>query len=295
MKKIAVIGVPGGWSSKLLADTVREKTGFSALVDPGTLVMDLSAERVCNAEVDLTEMDAIIVKKVGPYYSPNLLDRLEMLYYLSTRYGIPIFSDPLKIIRMLDRLACTVTLRAGAIPMPDTVITEDVDEAVATVERFASAIFKPLYTSKARGMRVVTANGSTEAEVRAFKDEGNPVMYIQRMISHADGFQDLGVAFLGGEYLATYARAGNADSWNTTTRSGGKYRAHEPGAEVIALAQKAQDLFGLDFTCVDVVVTDQGPQVFEVSAFGGFRGLLDANGIDAAGLYVDYVLRRIGA
>jgi ribosomal protein S6--L-glutamate ligase len=100
---------------------------------------------------------------------------------------------------------------------------------------------------------------------------------------------------LGGEYLATYARAGNADSWNTTTRSGGKYRAHEPGAEVIALAQKAQDLFGLDFTCVDVVVTDQGPQVFEVSAFGGFRGLLDANGIDAAGLYVDYVLRRIGA
>ena len=67
----------------------------------------------------------------------------------------------------------------------------------------------------------------------------------------------------------------------------------EPGQDIIDLAHKAQALFGLDFTCVDVVETTDGPQVYEVSAFGGFRGLLEANGLDAAALYADYVLRKI--
>jgi ribosomal protein S6--L-glutamate ligase len=47
------------------------------------------------------------------------------------------------------------------------------------------------------------------------------------------------------------------------------------------------------FTCVDVVETPDGAAIYEVSAFGGFRGLLDACGLDAAGLYADYVLERI--
>jgi ribosomal protein S6--L-glutamate ligase len=47
------------------------------------------------------------------------------------------------------------------------------------------------------------------------------------------------------------------------------------------------------FTCVDVVETANGPLVYEVSAFGGFRGLLEANGIDMAERYAQYVLERI--
>jgi len=40
-------------------------------------------------------------------------------------------------------------------------------------------------------------------------------------------------------------------------------------------------------------LTDEGPIVFEVSAFGGFRGALEGSGIDAAGAYADYALRKI--
>ena len=116
-------------------------------------------------------------------------------------------------------------------------------------------------------------------------------MYLQKMVEHPG--KDMGVAFLGGEYLATYARVGDGQSWNTTTRSGGKYEPYEPSDEIKELAYKAQALFDLDFTCVDVVETPEGPKVFEVSAFGGFRGLLDANQIDAAAMYADYVLQRI--
>ncbi|GAB7081821.1 GAK system ATP-grasp enzyme [Megalodesulfovibrio paquesii] len=292
MKKIAVIGIPGGWSSELLADTVAKKTGFRALVELKDCALDLEHGELFDSQVKLHEMDAIIVKKAGRYYSPHLIDRLEMLRFLGQRRGIPIFSDPERIIRVLDRMTCTVTLAANDIPMPPTAITESPDQALAFVERYGRAVFKPLYSTKARGMEVIEAGPAARHEIEGFH-ETNPVMYLQRMVSHIG--MDLGVTFLGGEYLATYARKGNGESWNTTTRSGGRYVPYEPSKEIIELARRAQSLFKLDFTCVDIVETNEGPMCFEVSAFGGFRGLLDANNIDAADRYVDYVLGRIGA
>ncbi|MDX2316355.1 MAG: ATP-grasp family protein, partial [Gammaproteobacteria bacterium] len=56
---------------------------------------------------------------------------------------------------------------------------------------------------------------------------------------------------------------------------------------------KAQALFDMDFTTVDVAQTKDGPIVFEVSAFGGFRGAREGIGIDVAELYVDYVVNNL--
>ncbi|MBN1234211.1 MAG: ATP-grasp family protein, partial [Candidatus Coatesbacteria bacterium] len=105
--------------------------------------------------------------------------------------------------------------------------------------------------------------------------------------------KDFGLVFLGGKYLATYARLKSEGAWNTTIESGGKYIPYKASDEMIKCAEKAQSLFNLDFTCVDIAETDEGMFVFEVSAFGGFRGLMEANGIDAANLYVDYVMEKI--
>jgi len=290
MKKIAVIGVPGGWSSEALTDRVRQRGHQGWLVDLETVVLDLEACTCGNAEVELADMDAIIIKKAGPFYSPHLLDRLEMLRLLHAR-GLPVFSDPLQIMRTLDRVSCTVTLRAGDIPMPPTAITEDPERARDFVARFGQAVFKPLYSTKARGMVVIEDGPEAMTRIQEFKAAGNDVMYLQQKVSHPG--RDMGVAFLGGRYLGTYARKAASQSWNTTTRDGGRYEPFEPPREIIDMAHKAQGLFGLDFTCVDVVETPEGPMVFEVSAFGGFGGLREAHGIDAAGLYIDYVLERI--
>ena len=49
----------------------------------------------------------------------------------------------------------------------------------------------------------------------------------------------------------------------------------------------------MDYTTVDVAETEHGPVVFEVSAFGGFRGALEGAGIDAASLYADHVITSL--
>lgn len=290
MKRIAVIGNPGSWSTEKLADAIEARTGFRCVVDMTRVLLDLQSAKLWFEDRDLSSFDALIIKKIGPTYSPDLQDRLSMLHLLAV-CGMKIFSRPEAILSAVNRLSCTVRLRLGNIPMPATVITESVDQAVRAVEEFGRAVFKPIYTSKARGMEVIESGPESQKRIEYYQAQGNQVLYIQQMLDLPG--KDLGIVFLGGEYFGTYARQ-SSGAWNTSTSNGGKYRPFDPPQEIIDLAWRAQNLFGLDFTCVDVVETASGPLVFEVSAFGGFRGLLEACNVDASAHLVDYVLRRCG-
>lgn len=288
---IAVVGVAGGWSTERLLDALEARTGRRMLIEMHDVVAELGGERprLVHRGVDLGSLDGVIVKKIAEAYSPDALDRVELLRVLAAG-GVRVFSRPECIAPLIDRLSCTIRLQLGGIPMPATVVTESLAEARATLGRFGAMIAKPLYTSKARGMLLLRESDG-EAELHATLDtfkRSNPVMYLQQLVDIPG--RDLGVVFLGGEYLATYARV-RSGSWTTSTSAGGKYEPHVPSPAVLELAARAQALFELDFTCVDVVETRDGPKVFEVSAFGGFRGLADACGIDAAGAYADHAIR----
>jgi ribosomal protein S6--L-glutamate ligase len=289
--KIGVVGLPDGWSSLSLVDRVAECTGYRLLIDMREVVADLARASVTFGDVDLCSLDGIVIKKIGSSYSQGMLDRLEILRYVEAR-GVPVFSKPESILRLLDRLSCTVTLVAAGIPMPATVITESVQGACDAVKRFERAVFKPLFSTKARGMVLLDAGEPDLAEqVEEFRSLGNSVMYIQKFLKPQE--RDYGAMFLGGEHVGSYARVRGGNAWNTTIHSGGKYQPATLVPEWIELARRAQALFNLDLTSVDLVETEEGPMVFEVSAFGGFRGLLEARGLDVGKLYAEYVVRRV--
>lgn len=287
--KIGVVGTPDGWSSEFLADTVAEKTGYRLLIDMKDVRLDLHNNTCWFEGTDLNTLDALIIKKVGAWYSPALLDRLEMLRFLNEQ-GLPIFSKPASMISVLNRLSCTTSLQLAGIPMPPTTLTESIEEALYAVAEYGTAVFKPLYSSKGRGMIIVSDNDDVRTIVTDYAAKFS-MMYIQKVVDLEED-KDLGIVFIQGKYLTTYARC-KGDSWNTTTASGGHYASFTPSLEIIELARKAQHPFKLDFTCVDVAITPDGPVVFEVSAFGGFKGVLKARGINAAQLYVDAVIKEI--
>lgn len=292
--KIAVIGTAGKWSTDALADAVAEKTGHCLVVDMSQVVYDLATARLYYQEHNLCAFDALIVKKISSRYNAHSLDRLEMLR-VAERAGVRVFNSPQSILKLLNRASCTITLANAGIAMPPTRITEDFSQALIAVEEFGCAVFKPLYSSKARGMCVISKKKGfhkIKQEINAFQAD-NPVMYIQKKM--ALGGQDLGLLFLGNAYLGCYARVSKGDAWDTTINSGGHYASYQPSAEVIALAAQAQALFKLDFATVDVAETSEGAMVFEVSAFGGFKGAKEGIGINAPQHYVDYVLKTLSA
>lgn len=290
--KIGVIGIPGKWSTEVLADAIEARTGFRLVVDMGKVNLDLVERNLFYEGHNLCQLDALIVKKISAEYNTNTLNRLELLRVAEQR-GVSVFSGIENIMGLINRLSCTVTLRHANIPMPKTLVTEDVDAAVAAVQDYGEAVFKPLFSTKARGMCIIRSDlpvTQLELAIQEFK-KNNQMMYIQKKVNLPG--RDLGMVFLGGQYLGTYARVSQGSAWNTTIQDGGRYESFTPPDEYIDLARRAQSPFKLDFTTVDVAETDEGPVVFEVSAFGGFRGALEGAGIDAAELYTNYVMGKL--
>lgn len=292
--RVGVVGVPGAWSSERLADAVAEQTGSRSLIDMSRCAVDLTHGRVLHEDVDLCELDAIIIKKLAPSYGPHLLERLEVLRYVRER-GVPMFSSPFSVLRLLNRASCTLSLAGAGVVLPPTTITESVPQALLAVRRYGEAVLKPLYSSKGRGMQLVRASEglALEARLLAFQKAFSPTLYIQRRVRAIEA--DLGVVFLGEEYLGTYARVNRAAPWLGTNGGGTAYAPHDASPALVALAARAREVFRLALTTVDVLLTSEGAQVLEVSAFGGFRGSQDALGIDLAARYARHVVDRINA
>ena len=289
--RIGVVGIPGKWSTEVLADRLEERTGFRVVIDMSKVELCLDTNQLMYQDLDLMTLDGLIVKKISEVYSPATEDRVHLLSY-AERAGVKLFSPTQSVGNLVNRLSGTLALQQGNIPMPKTRITENSEQAFATVREFGSAILKPLYSTKARGMIMLTKDDSDEFVRNALAEyrQNQSIYYIQQTVK-LDG-RDLGMVFVGGDYLCTYARVGNKDSWNTTINSGGKYEKFEPDAALIELGRRAQSCYDLSFTTVDIALTDQGPVVFEVSAFGGFKGALEGCDIDAASVFADYVLQE---
>ena len=296
--RIGVIGIPGAWSSELLRTSFKkleqkrqfEKYSFEVdIFSISELVYDVNHDVVSYKSKSLKEYDAIIIKKLGEY-APRILDWLDMLSNIE-KQGVPFFSSPQKLRRMISRIGCTRMLGANAVPMPETIITESSEDALEWIKQKHGAVFKPNFSTKARGMEILNEENCSIEKLDALKNEYS-TLYLQELLDLPG--QDYGVVFSGGEYIATYARVGSKDSWNTTTRDGGHYASYNPDETILEMAHKAQAIFGLDFCCVDVAESTKGAIVFEVSAFGGFKGLYEGVGINSADLLSEYIMKKIG-
>jgi ribosomal protein S6--L-glutamate ligase len=192
-----------------------------------------------------------------------------------------VLSAPDRLAVAVNRYRMTQELVRSGVSVPATVVTEDPVEAEAAVKRFGIAILKPLFTSKGRGMERLGSDLDLAGIFRRHVAEGLGPFYLQRFVEHPG--RDLGVAVLDGQYVGAYWRVARGGAWMTTVLSGGHYEPADPPGAAIDLALRAARHFGLVFTGVDLVETPGGGfTVLEVSAFGGFRGLLEACGIDVA-------------
>jgi ribosomal protein S6--L-glutamate ligase len=288
--RIAVVGQPGAWSTERLARALARAGADSLVVDLGACALRLPEPAVYLDGRPL-RIDAAVVKKIGDTAGGwTVRERLQILRHLAAG-GLPVWSPPDRLEAAVDRARMTVELVRGGLPVPETVITEDVTEAAGAVERFGRAILKPLFTSKGRGMQRLDPSLDLPRLLAAHAGQNPGPFYLQRFVKHPG--RDLGVAVLDGEYLGAYWRIAGRDQWMTTILAGGRYERADPPDEAIDLARRAAAHFGLLFTGVDLIESEEGYRVLEVSAFGGFRGLLDGCGVDAAPLMAAAVLRRV--
>ena len=294
-EQIAIIGIPDGWSSLKLA-SVFQAFGFDARVfSPDSITTEITSPLSVGLDGEnVKHFKAVVVKKLGESTDQLIKERIFGLKAIES-VGVRVFSPAHSIAKAIDRLTMTLELSKSGIPVPRTLVCEKPKDVLVFLEQLGSIVIKPLFTSKARGMVKIDleSKDANEGYLASWKKEYGPFFYAQEFIRATSG-KDVGLMFLGNNFIGAYARVAQKGEWKTTTVTGGYYEPYEPTKEMIDLGMRAANIFGLSYTGVDVVEGQRGYLVYEVSAFGGFRGLLEACSIDAARAYAEYVLAYIG-
>lgn len=287
--RIGVIGTPGSWSSEALADAIEHASGFRLLIDPAELSVQLDSGRLFYHDWDLGQLDAVVVRRVATDNLFRAAERLQMLRML-THAGVRCFSPVERMLPLLGRLSCTLSLHAAGIPIPETRITESPRAAAAAVWDFGEALFKPIHSDAAKAMKLIDAQDDPSLMQTAIENfrRDNPLMLIQKR-QQLPG-RDLGMVFIGDRYLGAYARVGRVGAWNNAILQGGHYEGFDADEALVSLGRRIQAHFGLDFTSIDLAETEQGPVVWRVSPFGGFHGAVKGLGVDVAARFADYLL-----
>jgi ribosomal protein S6--L-glutamate ligase len=241
---------------------------------------DLNSGCVTLHGQDLGGLDGIVVKKLGANPDPTSRLRLHALRALKGS-GVRIFSRPSAIERAMDRYRMHMELARCGLPVVPTYAVESATALAAALECLGPSVAKPVYTSKGRGMTRLEPGASIQLA------DGTGPTLVQQYVE-APG-RDIGACVLGGAFVGAFYRVAQDGQWMTTTTAGGTYAPCVLDGRGRELAERAAAVFGLDYTVVDLVETTDGYRIYEVSAFGGFRGLWEASRVDIAATYARYV------
>jgi ribosomal protein S6--L-glutamate ligase len=282
--RIGVAGIPGAWSTERLASALRGEGANTVVFAMDEVSHDIGRGQVRRGDEELGELDAVVVKKIGDQLDPTRRLSLHALRTLE-RLGVRVFSPAESIERAMDRYRMTVILAEEGIPIPSTIAAPSALAMHRSIDAFGEAGVKPVYTSKGRGMVRIHAGQRLPPHMSQ-----HPIL-VQRYVRSPG--RDIGATVVGGRFVGAFYRVAAPGEWLTTTAQGGSYAPCRLPREGVGLAERCARLFGLDYTVVDLVEAAEGLLVYEVSAFGGFRGLLEGCAIDGASLYAGHIMREL--
>ena len=289
--RVAILAArQGGWHTDQLCRALAERGHEGRVLPYEGLVSRFggTGPRFAAAGEDLAPCGAVLARIIPAGSLEQIISRVDALHALEER-GIPVINSPRTIERTVDKLWTTALLAHAGLPVPETVVCEDPDEAMAAFRTLGDVIVKPLFGSMGLGMVRVTTE---EMAFRVFRtlETLRSVYYLQRAIDH-DGC-DVRVFVVGGRVIGAIERS--APGWKTNLARGGRARAVTLPAARVESALAAAKAVGADYAGVDLLPARDGTTyVVEVNGIPGWRGLQEATSSDVAGAIVEHLLERV--
>ena len=245
------------------------------------------AATVKNVDV-VQDLAALIIRPIGRGSVEEIIFRMDFLHRLE-RLGVLIVNSASAIERCVDKYHALVLLEEKDLPVPRTVVTEDLGAALKCFREVGEDIvLKPLFGSKGIGSTRVTDVNIAE---RIFSSVlfHHGVLYLQEFIPH--GNSDIRAFVVDKRVVAAMRRI--AGSWKTNVSQGAQPVALKPSREVKALAEKATEVIGCKVAGVDILEGESGPVVIELNSQPGWRGLQSVSDVSIADCIVDYVIEEV--
>jgi len=248
-----------------------------------------TVEANTKAEVNIQEeLDALIIRPIGRGSLEELVFRMDMLYKLQ-RTGFYIVNPPEAIEHCVDKYDILATLEDSGVPVPRTVATESVNEALKAFRELGSdVVVKPIFGSRGQGAtRIVDADiADTVFKAITFH---HGVIYLQEFVDH--GTSDIRAFVVGGHVVAAMRRV--AESWKTNFSRGARPASVTLTDEFEDLAVKSAKAVGAKVAGVDILEGPDGPRIVDVNSQPGWKGLQLVTKVNIADKVVDFVLSEL--
>jgi len=241
-------------------------------------------------ERGLPEVDLVYV--VTPVlYNGSAFELANRLITLEAWNRTAVLINPLSSLLSATKAHFTNYCSKLGIPHPKTLVTENLEKALnfslSLFSQGRQIVLKPLARGEGVGVKLLQPMDS-ETTLRYLlwysSEYGNRVFYLQEFVENL-GY-DIRLFIIDGKVVARMKRSKYKDFRFNLARGG----IGEPfqGIEYDTLALNSAQAVGAKVAGVDITPTREGAVVLEVNIHPGFRGLVEATGIQIPKLLVDY-------
>jgi RimK family alpha-L-glutamate ligase len=236
----------------------------------------------------LEELDALVIRPIGRGSLEELVFRMDMLYKLE-RQGFLVINPVEAIEHCVDKYDILAILEDNGLPVPQTVATESVTEALkAFAELGGDVVVKPLFGSRGIGAtRIIDSEiASTVFKAITFH---HGVIYIQEFVPH--GYSDIRAFVIDNHVIAAMRRV--SESWKTNFSQGAKPTPIELRPELEDLAVKSTKVIGCKIAGVDILEGPKGPVIVDVNSQPGWKGLQIVTKVNVADEIVNFIMSEL--
>jgi len=234
--------------------------------------------------------NAIVLRNLG-YITllDQLLRRLDVFRQIESM-GIPVINPADKMMLARDKYASLMLLKRAGMPVPETIVTEDIHVAMKVAEKWRDVVIKPIIGSMGLGSIRTSDPDVVYRIARTLLSLGQP-LYIQKYVEKPN--RDIRLFVVSNEVIAAAYRIQPTGYWKTNVAQGAKVKALKPDKELEELAIKSTEVLGLHYSGVDIAESNEGYIVLEVNASPNWKGLMKATGINPAKYIAKHIIELI--
>lgn len=248
-----------------------------------------ASDRSVGSPVSAAEFDAVIVRTMPPGSLEQVIYRMDCLGRLECA-GVAVVNSPRSLECAVDKYLTTARLHAAGLPVPETIVCEHEEDALAAFEQLGrDVVVKPLFGAEGRGIVRVSDPDLAHRTFRTLM-RIDSVLYLQRFIDH-EGC-DVRILVLNGQVLGGMRRRSTHDFRTNVSRQA-VAEAYSPTPQDIDFALRAADVTGTAIAGIDLLSDRRGNcYVIEVNAVPGWQAFQRVTGIDVAGELIQAIERQ---
>lgn len=289
--QIGIMGTPKGAHGQDLATALQDFGAEVVFVSPQKLTSFIPESQTISpdpagAQINLRELDALLVRSLPGGSLEQVIYRMDVLHRLEN-LGLRIINRPGTIEKTVDKFYTSAILADAGLPVPQTVVTESIDQALEAVKSMEAVVVKPLFGSLGKGMVLVE---DTEVAYRVFRalELGRSVYYLQKFLPHNN--EDYRLLVVGGEVVGAMRRRG--ESWKTNIACGAVAEYVKPDPVLEGLALKTAEILGADCVGVDILISHGQPYIIEANGIPGWSGLQSVSSVNIARVVAEYAVKQ---